>query len=135
MKLLLCSLTLLIDRHFFLVDELSSQLMHALLIVFNNLLALDTNLTCVLVLQAPDLILVTLDDPLDLRLQPLDCLRANLMDLFLFPALLADLLSRRPSLLILLQLNLQPIIDNFLLLSECPITSLHRFEQAFNFAT
>jgi len=106
MKLVLCSLSLLVDSLFFLIDELGAQFMHALLVLLHDMLALLASLARMGVLQATNFIFVSLDDALDLRLETLDGLSTNLMDLLLLPFFFAHFLGRHPSLLIFLKLHL-----------------------------
>ena len=67
-------------------------------------------------LDPPEILLVPLDDPLNLRFESLDRLSSNLLDLVFLPFLLTDSLSCQPSFTIFLELNLKSIlVDSSLL--------------------
>ena len=115
MQLLLTPFPLLVNGVLFFVRQFAAQLLHTLLVLLDDGLALATHLTRVLVLQSTNLFFVSLDDALDLRLQTLDCLGAYLVDLLLLPFFFAHFLGRNPGIFVLFQLDPETIIDDFLL--------------------
>jgi len=114
-EFLLGLLSLLVERLFFLSNELLSHLLELFLLVQEDILPLLPEFALVKLLEASDLFLVAFDDPLDFRLEALDGLSSDLLDLVLLPFLLPDSLRSSPSILVLLQFDLQPVFKHFLL--------------------
>lgn len=84
------------------------------------------------VLQTSDFVLVALNDPLDFRLEAFDSLSPDLVNLFLLPLLFTDFLSCDPGVFVLFELDLKPIVDDFLLAVDRLVPSLDRLNKVFN---
>ena len=135
MQLLLAALPLFINGLFFLVAQLRSELLHTGLVVLDNSFTLAAQVALMTILKPADFVLVTLYDTLDLRLEALDCLCTNLMDLLLLPLLFTDFLRSDPSLLVLFELDAKAIIDDLLLSFERLISGLDCLQKVLDLAT
>ena len=135
MQLLLAALPLFINGLFFLVAQLRSELLHTGLVVLDNYFTLAAQVALMAILKPADFVLVTLYDTLDLRLEALDCLCTNLMDLLLLPLLFTDFLRSDPSLLVLFELDAEAVIDDLLLSFKSLISGLDCLQKVLNLAT
>ena len=87
------------------------------------------------VLESANFVLVTLDDPLDLGFEALDCLCTNLMDLLFLPLLFTDFLSSNPGFLVLFELDAKAIINYLLLPFNSLVSSFNCLHKVLNFVT
>lgn len=99
-----------------LVEETATKLLDLVVVLDQHGFLHLANSLGVSLVAFPQLVLVLLDDALDLWLEALDGLGANLLHLFLLPALLTNLLGGDPCVTVLLQLNSEPVLQQLLLL-------------------
>ena len=135
MELCLSTFSLFIESCLFLSLQLVSESLHLFFPLCVDLLLNDSSIVLVQVVCLSELFLVPLHDSLDLWLESLDGLCSNLGDLFFLPSFATDLLSSHPRLLVLLEIDAEPIFNYFTLFIHLLVLVLERFHHLLNLLT